>query len=158
MKCCHFGASSVYTIQPCTRLQCHFIQIHIGRGYACLAVTCHLHFWQNDWDLSRATAVTRGWNRYSNKSQHSKLMLENKILQLLLQGFEPMTFQSQVWRSNLRAILLPGVICIAYVNGISHVFIYERIFTWMSVCCCCNLIFYDRSECVMSVLGTTKHS
>ena len=26
--------------------------------YACLAVTCHLHFWQNDQDLLRATAVT----------------------------------------------------------------------------------------------------
>ena len=27
------------------------------------------------------------------------------------------------------------------------------------VCCCCNLmIFYDWRECVMSVLGTTKHS
>ena len=27
--------------------------------YACLTVTCHLHFWQNDRDLLRATAVTR---------------------------------------------------------------------------------------------------
>ena len=35
--------------------------------YACLAVTCHLHFWQNDRDLSRAAAVTRGWNGYRNK-------------------------------------------------------------------------------------------
>ena len=26
--------------------------------HACLAVTCHLHFWQNDWDLSSATTVT----------------------------------------------------------------------------------------------------
>ena len=24
--------------------------------------------------------------------------------------------------------------------------------------CCCNLMFYDWSECVMSVLGTTIHS
>ena len=27
--------------------------------YACLDVTCHLHFWQNDRGLLRATAVTR---------------------------------------------------------------------------------------------------
>ena len=47
------------TIQPCTSLQCHFIQSHIGRVYASLAVTCHLHFWQNDPDHLRATAVTR---------------------------------------------------------------------------------------------------
>ena len=69
--CCMAGAtwnaSSVYTIQPCTSLQCHFIQSHIGRVYACLAVTCNLHFWQNDQDLLRATAVTRGWNGYRNR-------------------------------------------------------------------------------------------
>ena len=45
----------------------------------CLAVTCHLHFWQNDWDLLRATAVIRGWNGYRNKSQHRKLTPEKKI-------------------------------------------------------------------------------
>ena len=28
--------------------------------YACLAVTCHLRFWQNDRGLLHATAVTRG--------------------------------------------------------------------------------------------------
>ena len=38
-----------------------------------LAVTCHLHFWQNDRDLLRATAVTRGWNGYRNKNQHKKV-------------------------------------------------------------------------------------
>ena len=59
VKCCRFGASSVHTIQPCTKLQCHFIQSHIGRVYVCLAVTCHLHVWQNDRDLLRATAVDR---------------------------------------------------------------------------------------------------
>ena len=30
--------------------------------FACLGVTCHLHFWQNVRGLLRATAVTRGWN------------------------------------------------------------------------------------------------
>ena len=33
------------------------MQSHIRKVYACLAVTCHLHFWQNDRDLLRATAV-----------------------------------------------------------------------------------------------------
>ena len=32
--------------------------------YACLAVTCHLHFWQNDRDLLRATAVNMGDTKY----------------------------------------------------------------------------------------------
>ena len=35
----------------------------------CSAVTCHLHFWQNDRDLLRATAVTRGWNGYRKSAQ-----------------------------------------------------------------------------------------
>ena len=38
------------------------MQSHIHKVYARVAVTCHLHFWQNDQDLLRATAVTRGWN------------------------------------------------------------------------------------------------
>ena len=56
--CCCFCASPVYTIQPCTSLQCHFIQSHIGRVYVWLAVSCHLHFWQNDQNLLHASAVT----------------------------------------------------------------------------------------------------
>ena len=103
-NCYRLGESSVYTIQPCTSLQCHFIQRHIGRVYVCLAVTCHLHFWQNDRDRLRATAITRGWNGYRNKSQHRKLALEKKILPPLLPGFEPGTFRSRVRRSNHWAI------------------------------------------------------
>ena len=57
----------------------HIMQSHTCKVHACLTVTCHLHFWQNDWDLSHATAVTQGWNRYRNKSQHGKLAQETKI-------------------------------------------------------------------------------
>ena len=96
LNCCHLGTSSVYTIQPRTSLQRYFTQSHVGRVHACLAVTCHLHFWQNDWDLLRATAVTREWNRYRNESQHRKLTLEKKILLQLLWGPKPGTFRSQV--------------------------------------------------------------
>ena len=67
-NCCRLRASSVYTIQLCTSVQCHFIQNHIGRVHLCLAATCHLHFGKNDWDLLHATAVTRSWNKYQNKS------------------------------------------------------------------------------------------
>ena len=76
--------------------------------YACLAVTCHLHFWQNDRDFLRATVVTRGWNGYRNKSQHRKSTLENKIIPPFQQGFEPATFQSRVRRSNHWAIPAPN--------------------------------------------------
>ena len=80
----------------------------IRKVHACLAVTCHLHFWQNDRDFLRATVVTRGWNGYRNRSQHRKSTLEKKILPPFQQGFEPATFQSRVRRSNHWAIPAPS--------------------------------------------------
>ena len=92
---------------PYNHVPCHFMQSHILKVYACLAVTCHPNFWQNDRDLLRATVVTRGWNGYQNKSQHRKSTLEKKILPPLQQGFDPATFQSRVRRSNHCAIPAP---------------------------------------------------
>ena len=87
-----------------TNAEARFNKIHIRKVYACLAVTCHLHFWQNDRDFLRATVVTRGWNGYRNKSQHRKSTLEKKNLPPFQQGFEPATFQSRVRCSNHWAI------------------------------------------------------
>ena len=92
---------------PHTHALCHFMQSHIRKVNACSAVTCHLHFWQDDWDLLCATAVTRGWNGQWNRSQYRKLTLEKKLLLPLLQRFKPVTFQSPVQRSNLWAIPTP---------------------------------------------------
>ena len=39
----------------------------------CLALTCHLHFRQNDGDLSCATVVPQEWKRYRTKSQRRRL-------------------------------------------------------------------------------------
>ena len=97
----------------------HFMQSHIRKVYVCLALTCHLHFWQNDRDLLHATAVTRGWNRYRNKSWHRKSTLEKKILPLLLQGFEPATIQSRVWRSNHWAIS-----CVMFCTALSYILLH----------------------------------
>ena len=83
------------------------MQSHIHKVHVCSAVTCHLHFWQNDWGLLHATVVTRGWSGYQNMSQHRKLTLEKKILPPLLQGFEPATFQSQDQCSNHWAMPAP---------------------------------------------------
>ena len=47
---------------------CTLLWVHV-----CLAVTCHLHFWQNDRDILRVTTVTRGWDGYRNKSQQRSL-------------------------------------------------------------------------------------
>ena len=96
----HLGASSVYTMQPCTSLQCHLIPSHICRMHVCLGVACHLHFWQNVQGLLHATVVTQRWNRYWNESQHRKLTLdwlEKKILLPLMLGLKPATFWSQSW-------------------------------------------------------------
>ena len=47
------------------------------KGPLCLAVTCHIHFWQNDWDLLHATAVTEGWNRCRNKGPYTFTFFQN---------------------------------------------------------------------------------
>ena len=72
----------------------------IRRVHVSLAVTCHLHFWQNGQDLSRAAAITRGWNDYRNKGQHRMLTKEKIILPPLLTGLEPATSRTRVRRST----------------------------------------------------------
>ena len=62
------------------------MQIRISNVYACLAVTCHLYFCQNDWDPLRVTAVTRGWNGYRNK-RHSRQWI-NSIKDVVNQTFQ----------------------------------------------------------------------
>ena len=99
-NCCCLGTFCVHH----TPMHHDFMQSHIHKVHACLAITCHLHFSQTDQDLLHATAVTQGWNGYQNKSQHRKLTLEKKILLPLLQGFEPTTFWSWVQHSNHWAV------------------------------------------------------
>ena len=75
-----------------------------SRAYACLGVTCHLHYWQNDRDIFAATAVTRGVERTPDKSHHTTLTLEKKILPPLLSRFELSTFRSRARRSYQQTI------------------------------------------------------
>ena len=88
-------------------LQCHIIRSHILRMHLCLAVTCYLHFWQNDRDLLGATTVSRGWNGYRNKSQHRKLTLEKKILPPLLSRLEPANFRIRAQNSTTETLSHP---------------------------------------------------
>ena len=67
-------AHSMYTIQPC-----HFMQIHICRVHARLVVTCHLRFWQNEWDLLRATVVTQGGGMDTESAQKVDPQEENYL-------------------------------------------------------------------------------
>ena len=70
----------------------------------CIAVTCHLHFWQNDRDLVRATVVTRGVDiprpppqkkREKKESAQKVDHGERKKIRPLLSGLEPATLLSQ---------------------------------------------------------------
>ena len=100
------SAHSVYTIQLCI-MSFYFMQSHIRRLHAWLAVTCHLHFEQNDQDLLHATVATQWWNRYWNKSQHRKLTLQKKSLLPPLLTLEPATLGSQVQHSDRWAMPAP---------------------------------------------------
>ena len=61
-----------------------------SRMYACLGVTCHLHFGRMTRTFYRITCHcgNTGVERTPNKSQHTKLTLETKIPLPLLPGFE----------------------------------------------------------------------
>ena len=79
------------------------LQTHI-KVYLYLALIRHLVFWQKDRALLHATAVTRGWNGYRNKSQHRKLTMggeENSPAAVPVPGLEPEVFQSRVRRSTI---------------------------------------------------------
>ena len=78
-----------------TNAEARFNKSHIRKVYACLVVTCHLHFWQNDRDFLRATVVTRGWNGYRNKSQHRKSTLEKKFSRRSSRDSNPRPFNHE---------------------------------------------------------------
>ena len=77
--------------------------------HVCLAVTCHLHFRQNDRDLLRASAVHNTEVERIPKitSQHRKLTMKKKILPPLMPGLEPETFRSRDRRSTTELSPLP---------------------------------------------------
>ena len=75
----------------------------LDQGCMCLGVTCHLHFWQNDRGLLRATAVTRGRNGHRIESAQ-KINSGEENFPPLLSGFELAIFRSRVRRSYQQAI------------------------------------------------------
>ena len=106
-------------------MQSHKLKVH-----ACLAVTCHLHFWKNNWALLRATAVTREWNRYRNKSQHRDLTLEKKILPPLLQGLKPTTHNLSIISPALKPLSYPCSPAILPLSSRNHKYCGSR--TWIT--------------------------
>ena len=78
-----------------TNAEARFNKSHVRKVYACLAVTCHLHFLAEWPGFLRATVVTRGWNGYRNKSQHRKSTLEKKILPQTSRDSNPRPFNHE---------------------------------------------------------------
>ena len=104
-NCCWVGACSVYTTQPCTSLQWHFIRSHIHRTHVCLAVTCHMHVLVEWPGYFTCYCGNTWWNGYRN--QQRKLTLEKKIIPPLLLELDPETFDHEPRRSNHWAIPAP---------------------------------------------------
>ena len=88
-NCYHLGAFCVHHTTMHHVTSC---KATIRNVYACLAVTCHLRFWQNDWGLLRATAVTWGWNGYQNKSQHRSWPWRRKFSRCSKRDLNPQPF------------------------------------------------------------------
>ena len=70
------GVSAHVLRAPCNHAPVCCVTLVKATYVGCMHVS---HFWQNDLELLCATAVTRGWNGYRNKSQHTKLTLEKQI-------------------------------------------------------------------------------
>ena len=105
---------------------CHFMQSHICKVHVCLAVTCHLHFWQNDRDLLRATVVTQGWKGYRNKSAQKVDPSRTKTHKLLILStcccVEVSRFSQVAVTSPPAAAASasqPGTLLLVLVNGLA---------------------------------------
>ena len=55
-----YAAGAKYSCCHLLTTMHQFIVLFKTTRCLCLAVICHLHFWQNDQDLVSATVVTRG--------------------------------------------------------------------------------------------------
>ena len=118
------------------------MQSNICKVYVCLAVTCHLLFWQNDRDLLCATAGMDTEIRVSTESRPWR----RKFSQPLLWGFEPRTFQSQVQHSNHWDIAVPSLLS-TWPNSLkftnqpgSYALLLMLPFFVFALCACTHLI------------------
>ena len=134
--------------------------VYICRVYVCLAVTCYLHFWQNDRDILPAPAVTQGFNEYRNKSPHRKLTLEKKIIPPLLLWLKPRTFRSRVRCSKHWAIPAPQITTTITCYLYSQLSAHKVLIPWWShsekvyrlllcsntcLCCCSAFMLWAKS-------------
>ena len=126
-NCCRFGASLVYTIQPCKHH--NFIWSRIRRIHVSLAVSCHLHFWQNGRDPLRVTVVILGWNGYWNTRQSESWPWRRKFSSRSCQDSNPRPFDHE-------SIAYPGWLWFSHSYAARNILQQPWcLFMLMSVCC-----------------------
>ena len=84
--CTPYNQAPVYSV----------IRSHIANVHMYLQITCHLHFRQNDRELLGATAITRGWSGYRNRSQHRNWPWRNKFSRRSCRGSNPRPFDQEL--------------------------------------------------------------
>ena len=75
-NCCPLGASSVYTIQPCTMSLHAKPHMYGGCMFSCNLPPALLAEWLGSFT---SNCGKTGWNGYQNKSQRRKLTLEKNL-------------------------------------------------------------------------------
>ena len=83
-----------------------------SRVYACLSVTCHLRFWQNDRGLLRATDVARGWNGHQIKDSSQSSLWRRKFARRSLRESHSRPFDHE---SGALPTRYPGTTCTGLV-------------------------------------------
>ena len=130
------SARSVYTIQPCMT-SCHFAQSHVGWAHACLAVTCHLHFWQTDRDLFRCYCGNTGWNGYRNKST-----------QKVGPGKENSPAAPAGTRTRDLSIMSPACVLQYDLYYLQLEYLFIRHMCCITTCITCNWNIYSSGICI----------
>ena len=96
----HWSETTLYERSlrvPCERISTLYLDSIVSPlllrwDKMCLDVTCQMLFWQNDWRLLRATAVTRGWNGHQKSMVLYHVLINTRpksALQVLDYSFVP---------------------------------------------------------------------
>ena len=88
----HFRIGSHTMTGPQQSAHSNFIG---SRVHAHIGVTCHLHFWLNDWGLLHATAVTQGWNGHRIRVRTQSWLWRRKVSCRLCQALNSQPFDHE---------------------------------------------------------------
>ena len=108
-NCCYLTAFCVHrTTNEPHSMSSHLMHSHIRRLYACLAITCHLHFWQR-----------QEWNRYRNKVSTESWSRRRKVSRLDSNP-PPFNHESGALTTCLSP-LMQSVCCVTFTVSVSNI-------------------------------------